>query len=294
MTPPSITAIVVAPEGADWRRSVASLSAQTLRPDEIVVVAEATPDPLPVGAASSASRIEMVAAGTPPTEMVNTAIALSRGDLVVLNMAGDISSPDRIEKTVALWQATRAPVIVGAITGSTRQAPREPSLRDFCRRGGTMCCTATALAWHRSIFDGFGRLDGRKSPNRFETIIALRGLLLGGNAYLDAPVVATGRDEADAAIMVGIDNDRKAEALLAGQVEQLLYALETLARFRRQNPQRADLVDCEAMLAAATIGRIGEWTRLRNRLMLFGYRAGWSHRRPLEEAARHYSDAVGF
>ncbi len=133
---------------------------------------------------------------------MNTAMARVRGEYIVFLSGDDYQAPERIRKSVDVMERSGAAASScsaylideeGRPTGTRNRLDEKDEFKqfstahDFATIPGSPVCFGAGLAWHRSVFDRFGPLQ--EGPRNADVMIPFRGALLGGNYYIDEPLV---------------------------------------------------------------------------------------------------------
>lgn len=130
---------------------------------------------------------------------VNRVMELATGELIVESDGDDISFPDRVANTVALWLETgkkfkvmcgESPMIDenGKSYDQTMPKIKQMSYDKVLESTTHQWVYGGSLSWHKSLFDVFGPL--RKGVIAQDKAIGFRSLLLGHEiGYVDKPVV---------------------------------------------------------------------------------------------------------
>lgn len=124
------------------------------------------------------------------------------GEYIVLAHGDDVQKPERVRRIVAAFEREGAGALSSTahvIDGRGRHLRDHNRLHDseafranwtaheFVEQAGSPACFGCGLAWHRSVFDVFGPL--REGPRNIDVMIPFRGALLGGNHYIEEPLV---------------------------------------------------------------------------------------------------------
>jgi len=120
------------------------------------------------------------------------------GELIILACSDDVHYPNRASTLVDLWRSSGASVLssaarridaAGRAVGVHRQYDAAPdlSLQHFLQNGDNATCFGAGLAWDRRVFDMFGFLG--PGARNIDFNIPARGLLLGGTAFHNAPLL---------------------------------------------------------------------------------------------------------
>lgn len=127
---------------------------------------------------------------------VNAAVPLTSGDIVVMMAGDDIARPDRVERTLAAFEAepgiAALDSAVQAIDADGRplalrvhRGPARFGLGCIAGAGRLVGLLGAALAFRREVFDRFGPIRGPIEDNA----LALRAALLGDCLRLPEPLV---------------------------------------------------------------------------------------------------------
>ncbi len=130
---------------------------------------------------------------------INQVMILTKGTLVVGAAGDDISLPERTEKLVLAWTASKFKNI--SIYSNTRvinaegneigvfsdKSPTAEQLSVISQSSGKYFVTGCSLAWSKSLFELFGPLDN--AIIREDTIIPFRAALIGTVKYINEPLV---------------------------------------------------------------------------------------------------------
>jgi glycosyltransferase involved in cell wall biosynthesis len=134
---------------------------------------------------------------------VNQLMALSSGEFIVKSDGDDISRPDRVEKLVTHWLASKkkAKLIFSATVSMDEKGTviqehlPGKSLPDIMREKPTPLCIATndlyargaTLSWTRELYDKFGSMSETAIAD--DSILPFRAAALGDILYIDEPLV---------------------------------------------------------------------------------------------------------
>ena len=297
MTAPTATFLFLCyRQEAYVRDALRSALAQDYRPLEILISDDASPD------ATFDIVCEEVAAYRGDADIVvnrnaenigalehqNRMMARVRGDYVVLGCGDDVFMPERARLLVEAWQRTGALVVAsniwsidraGQVIGRGVGADFAPdlSLEYFTRIGVNACCMGASLAWHREVFDLFGPIEAARSPYNGDFVIPFRGLLLGGNAFVNQTLVHYRVHEAsnNFKVLNHADARSKEESTFALFNTQNLYLLETLNEFRALRPDDARLPAAERNLVGLIGNGLSMWAAKRNAMLLDGLDSAW-------------------
>ena len=130
---------------------------------------------------------------------LNRAAALAEGRIVIMLGGDDMAEPDRVSRTMAVFQAQSDVTLVwsahSVIDAQGKLVVSVPSsvgragfygLADYLR-GAAPSCVGTTCAYDRRAFTLFAPLN--ESILQEDVILPLRCLALGVGCYLDAPLV---------------------------------------------------------------------------------------------------------
>lgn len=128
---------------------------------------------------------------------INSAVALTNGELLIINAGDDESVPERTEAVVAAFDRGQGAVkcvysnavIVdedGRAEGQAFDKP-QPVITDSVVQSKMVYCLGATTAYHRDLFDVFGPL---RADLVFEdTVLPLRAAIVGRIEYLHDPLV---------------------------------------------------------------------------------------------------------
>lgn len=173
MSYPSPTVTVVVPSRgrtALLERALLSVGAQTVRPLEVVVVADGTTIPHPPPAGDVPVRVVELATSVGGAEARNVGVREARGELIAFLDDDDAWVPTKLEKQLALREATGARVLASRVIA---ELPGHHQV------------------WPRRLL-GPGQDVGdyllvRRSPLRGETLIQTSCLLVDRDLLLEVP-----------------------------------------------------------------------------------------------------------
>lgn len=164
---------------------------------------------------------------------IDRIMQLASGDLIVQNAGDDTSRPDRVERLMALRDATtpRPTLVYSAATVIDAEGRRigervpKPLMREAPTPANLirhrLVALGAASAWGREAFEVFGPMGGDLGVE--DTVLPFRAALLGGIAYTEEELIGWRADGASWAPSVLSARER-------------LYGIELrLARWRAQN-----------------------------------------------------------
>ncbi len=186
--------------------AINSVFVQTYQPLQIIISDDCSQD------RSLAIIKELVAKYTGPHQVVinqneqnlglgdnvNRVMEIAEGELIVESDGDDISYPDRVADTVALWKASGKKYLVMCGESLIVNEAGEPSQKlpkvkpitfdKVLHTEGEQWVYGGSLAWHRSVFELFGPL--RVGVVAQDKAIGFRSLLLGKEiGYVEKPVI---------------------------------------------------------------------------------------------------------
>ena len=224
-----------------------------------------------------------------PCGNLNAAVAEAEGELIVLAYGTDVSEPHRVARLVEAWQQSGASVLAsnalvvdhdGSTQGLAKQATgsSDLTLAQFVQAGGNICCFSPTLAWHRQVFDEFGPIDLDRAFRYPDLIIPLRGLLLGGNHFIDQPLVHHRSEQLLDQDSLGDPalHDIAGETTAEEEVKQLvclaLTLIESTDRLAGREP-KPGLYAAQSL--SPLLRKVRHWVAFRNRLFRSGYQNLW-------------------
>lgn len=297
MTAPPVTfAIPCYNQAAYVAEALQSALAQTYSPLEILVYDDASDD-------DSFAIVEDIAGrygGPHPlrlhrstencgVEGYNTIVEKAAAEFIVIGHADDVFLPERTERQVAAWQATGKPLIssdailideTGREGGLLVRADDkcDPTLESICGRGWRSHATGATFAFSKALFRRFGGLSRDFTAVSTDWILPFRACLLGGAAYIDAPLIRYRQHDASRSsrfMTRKADPLADAERQLANSTIQFRYLIATLKRFRETGGTLPDLDRCETLLLATFREAAWRWADVRNRMMTERRVPGW-------------------
>lgn len=205
----------------------------------------------------------------------NVAIGMARGDFVVYGQGDDISMPQRTDANIRAWLATGAGAIASNCViinaeGQPQELMRERtdapdvSLERFLD-GPTAMCVGCAIGWAKAVWDTFGPLP--KSRNE-DWLIPFWGLLLGGNHYINEPLVAY-RVHGKNMALGWKKAETEAEKLLLAEAQACqragnsLFMLDAVKRLRTLRPDDPLPARITPVLDARLHRELRDWVSLR-------------------------------
>lgn len=191
------------------RAAVQGALAQTYSPLEIILSDDCSPDRtfdiMREMAAAYKGPHRVILSQSPTnhgfTDHVNRVVNLAHGELLVMFEGDDISLPERVERTVAAWQAESPRPLVLFSNATVLGADGQPkglmfdgAWRDTHNQQvvpttlhGYPWVLGATLAFSPQLFADFGPID--RSVVQEDVIIPFRARLLGGIKYLNADLL---------------------------------------------------------------------------------------------------------
>jgi glycosyltransferase involved in cell wall biosynthesis len=127
---------------------------------------------------------------------VNAAVPLTRGDIVLMMAGDDIAMPDRVERTLAAFDADARIMALdtayaaidaegGPVEHRMHRCRSRFGLEHIARAGRLIGLLGASLAFRREVFERFGPIRGPIEDNA----LALRAALLGDCLHLPEPLI---------------------------------------------------------------------------------------------------------
>ena len=275
------------------REAVRSVLAQTYSPLQVVICDDASPDAtfdiLTEEVAAYRGEHDVLLRRNPQNLGIgnfNRVMELADGAFVVIAHGDDVSFPHRVERMTRIWRRSGVSLVASNAlysqleTGQEAvlppETPKWATALELAEHGWTEWLFGGALAWDRKVFDLFGPLDPGKSAVSSDWIIPFRAALLGGIAIFGDPLlkVRVHAQSKRERYLGAQDHLVKRESHAANALTQFLYMLDALDAGVAKGlvPPRPDV---RRALVRSILGRAGEWSACRNRLLGQGRRTRW-------------------
>jgi len=149
----------------------------------------------------------------------NKLMEITDSDLIVLLAGDDYCVPNRVSTIVEKRIETRASVFSSSVyqidinnkilslinrLDTSHNFKQHSNIDDFLKIGGSAVCHGAGLAWHREIWDSFGPLND--GPLNIDIVLPFRGSAIGGNYYIEEPLVYWRLHEKNVDFQIRIDN----------------------------------------------------------------------------------------
>jgi hypothetical protein len=279
------------------RDALDSILAQDYSPLEIIVADDASPD------RSLAVILETVKGYRGPhsvrvlrsdrnrgIENYRRLFGEARGDLLVECHSDDLAHPDRISKLVAAWRKSGATLISSNAVTFYADNPRrklffEPRPHypvdslDIVREGWKPWLLGATFAYARDLVTTFAPLQRQRSPIEIDWILPLRASLMTGIHVLDSPLLDYRIHEHSVTAVANADGERdtlvRSEAVLAQQLGQFMYMLDTLYTAPGTTLAGARLMELRQVLVSSILRTASEWSGCRHSLRGRGFKLRW-------------------
>ncbi len=296
--PPEVSVIFLAyQQEAFVAEAVRSILAQTGVVAEIILSDDASTD-------QTYARMAAAAAGYsgPHTVVLrrNTAnqgidhivqvVELATCEVMVMAHGDDVSEPQRCGRLLEALRQTGAYVAssnyleidaAGRTLGLGQPAGEARSLaaEDLAAEGWRPWLFGASLAWRRAVYTAFPRLDAAYLPLGHDTLVPFRGAVLGGLAYVPAPLLRYRRHTGQWGHLLHDHSAPEAwrESLYALAIMPRL-AMDSDLRHLRERASPADqprLTELHQFVRERILLLTAEWVTARQALRRQGWRPTW-------------------
>lgn len=207
------------------------------------------------------------------------------GRYIILGCGDDIFMPNRVAANVEAFQSTGASVVTSNCVSINEkdsvlglfQDPKiehDVSLNAFFEKGVTVMFHGASMAWDREAIDRFGPLPVMRN---IDWLIPFRGLLLGGNHYIQAPLMSYRFHDGNSAIGLKmlkqtdtLERERLVEAQRCQRIVNDYFMIEDIKTLRQLQPDHPRLTYLTEKMNERLALDLREWAAMRTDWVLRG------------------------